>query len=618
MQDNSYQLFLKMDSNFKIMAKEPKLYMNEKLCHQFVRDFEKLLYDTIHNELAPYKDIEENEKKIRTYCKYIIKYLLPFCNKKIKILHNELQTEEYEFDELKNQMLNNWVLLEDDLYALASFRSLKHFAFYIERGNKKKVWAKTMPIFEQYFYYTNKMILNGDMKMIRASYFPGAGKTYAGNLTCAFWFGYDEEMTILRITYSDDLAKSFTKQIENIMTGEQYKKVFPKFNKTPNEVFKTHNAYELWIEGSSNANFYATTRDGQSTGKRAKLLMIDDVTKGAKEAYDTDLQKKIVVMYDNDWSSRADDDDQKEILLGTMWSRFDILNVRQQRDEEDGELIEDEMFKYTKLNLEGTSAYIGVPLLDYDTDETTCPLRYSTAYGRKKREKSVDKSLFEAVYQQRPQEPEDLIFAYRKLNTYNDKTFPKEILQGDYECRAFIDPNRTGFDYFVCAFYKRHLIPQQNASDKYSKWYFVDVICRKKTYKMVKEDLLEKIKKNNVSKLGIEINTSNELPELIEEDLLNLGYTDFEMQEEFSTEKKEKKIADAQQEVIDEIVYPAKGLFADNSEMGIAMTMLTTYSIDKKNEHDDFPDCNVMFIKKNILEENQNEYEILDSRFRLF
>ena len=614
MQENTFQLFKKMDSNFRIMVREPKLYMNEKLCYQFVRDFEKLLYDAIYNELAPLKDIGDNEQKIRTYCKYIIMNLLPFCNKKIKILHTELQSEEYEFDELKNQMLNNWVLLEDDLYAIASFRSLKHFAYYIERGNKKKVWAKTMPIFESSFYYANKMILQGDMDLIRASFFPGAGKTYFGNLICAFWFGYDEEMTILRITYSDDLAKSFTKQIENIMTSDQYKKVFPRFNKTPNEVFKTHNAYELWIEGSSNANFYATTRDGQSTGKRAKLLMIDDVTKGAKEAYDVDLQKKIVVMYDNDWSSRADDDDQKEILLGTMWSRFDILNVRQQRDEEDGELIDDEKFKYTKLNLDGTSAYIGVPLLDYDTDETTCPLRYSTDYGRKKRLKSADKALFEAVYQQRPQEPEDLIFSYRKLNTYNEKTFPKKILEGDYECRAFIDPNRTGFDYFVCAFYKRCELE----NGKFSKWYFVDVICRKQTYKMLKEDLLKKLIKNNVGRLGIEINTSNELPELIEEELLNYNYTDFEIDEEYSTEKKELKIANAQQEVIDEIVYPAKGLFADNSEMGIAMTMLTTYSIDKKNEHDDFPDCNVMFIKKNILEDNQNEYEILDSSFRLF
>lgn len=615
MQETNEELFKQMNNNLKIMLENPKLNMNEKLCYDFINDFKSFLYDVIHKELDPLNEIEENENKIRFYCKYIASKMLPLSQKKIKQFHDLSMTNN---DEYTNQMLEKWVLLEDDLYALVSFRSLKHFAFYIERGNRKKVWEKTMPIFEQFFYYANKMVLTKEMDLIRASYFPGAGKTYAGNLVCAFLIGYDIENTILRITYSDDLAKSFTKQIEGIMTSKEFKKVFPKFDKPTNELFKTHNATELWINGSSNANFYATTREGQATGKRAKYLMIDDVTKGAKEAYNIDIQKQITVMYDNDWTSRADDDDQKIIALGTMWSRFDLLNVIQQRDEEDGNLIDDDKFKYTKLNVKGNSVYIGVPLLDYDTDETTCPLRYSTEYGRTKRARSADKALFNAVYQQKPEEPEDLIFSYRKLHTYNEKTYPKEILEGNYECRAFIDPNRTGFDYFVCAFYKRYEIPQKNASSKYSKWYFVDVLCKKLTYKMVKEELIKKIIKHNVRKLGIEINTSNELPSLIEEDLLQLGYNKIEFQEVFSTEKKEKKIADAQQDVIDEIIYPEKNMFHISSEMGIAMDMLTTYSNDKKNEHDDFPDCNVMFIKQNILDDNENEYEVLDASFRFF
>jgi len=614
MQEDSKQLVKKMHENLRILIKTPKLYLDENLIYSFVNDYKCLLYDIIHKQLAPNKEVEENEKLIRNYCSYICKNLLPIAVKKINSLQKEIIKNDNNLEYAK-QMLEKWVLLEDDLYALVSFRSLKHFAFYIDRikTDKKKVWIKTMPLFESYFYYANKMVLDGEMNLIRASYFPGAGKTYAGNLTCAFWLGYDKEMTILRITYSEDLVKSFTKQIENIMTSEQYKKVFPEFNKPLNDIFKTHNSTELWIEGSSNVNFYATTRDGQSTGKRAKLIMIDDITKGAKEAYSVDIQKQIVVMYDNDWSSRGDDDDQKTILLGTMWSRFDLLNVIQQRDEEDGQLQDDKLFKYTKLNINGKGAYIGVPILDYDTDESTCPLRYSTEAMRKKREKTADKSLFNAVYQQKPEEPEELIFAYRKLNVYNSKTFPKEILEGNYECRAFIDPNRTGFDYFVCAFYKRYELSEGN----YSKWYFTDVICRRKTFKQLKDDLLEKIKKHNVSKMGIEINTSNELPELIEEKLSENGYNDIIINEIYSTENKEVKIATVQQEVIDEVIYPDKNMFSDSSEMGIAMNMLTTYSIDKKNEHDDFPDCNAMFVKMNILDNNKNEFTVLSSNVRL-
>lgn len=610
----NYTLFKEMDSQYQILIKTPKLYLDENLIYSFTNDFKSLIHETIHRELAPFKDIKENENKIRELCKYVIAKLLPTANKKIEFFKNELKKENNTNVAFSKQMLDKWLMLEDDLYAIASFRSLKHFAFYIERGNKKKVWAKTMPIFENFFYYANRMILNADIDLIRASYFPGAGKTYAGNLICAFWFGFDEQMTILRITYSEDLAKSFTKQIEGIMTSDEYKKVFPRFNKPISDVFKTHNATELWIEGSSNANFYATTRDGQANGKRARLVLIDDITKGAKEAYSIDIQKSITIAYDNDWSSRGDDDSQKTILLGTMWSRFDLLNVIQQRDEEDGLLVDDTKFKYTKLNAKGNSVYIGVPLLDYETDETTCPLRYSTEYGRKKREKSVDKALFNAVYQQKPEEPEELIFSYRRLNTYNTSTFPKQILEGDYECRAFIDPNRTGFDYFVCLIYKRYQIKD----GLNSKWYFVDCICRRQTYKVLKEDLLKKIKKNSVSILGLEINTSNELASLIEEDLQQIGYNDIIINEEYSTENKATKIQSYQQEAIDEIIYPEKNLFADNSEMGIAMNMLTTYSIDKKNQHDDVPDCNSMFIKQNTFNDVSNSFEVLGINSRLF
>ena len=52
--------------------------------------------------------------------------------------------------------------------------------------------------------------------------------------------------------------------------------------------------------------------------------------------------------------------------------------------------------------------------------------------------------------------------------------------------------------------------------------------------------------------------------------------------------------------------------------MGIAMNMLTTYSIDKKNQHDDVPDCNSMFIKQNTFNDVSNSFEVLGINSRLF
>ena len=406
--ENHYKLFEEMDNRYKIILKYEKYYLDEKLLYSFIRDFKILLYDIIYNDLEIKKENIENEKAIRFYSQYIEKNLLPLCNKKLDSLKKQLeyayQKEESTVSILK-QRNSDWLELEDDFYAMASLRNLSMFAYYLERGKplRIRVWDKTMPIFESLFHYMQEMIFTGDINLIRASYFPGAGKTYAGNILCAYWFGYDINMTILRITYSDDLVQSFTGQIQNIISSDQFKKVFPSFNKTDKELYKKKNSDTIWFKGSEGINFYARTRDGQSTGKRAKLLIIDDITKGQAEAYNISLHISIVARYDTDWTSRADDDDLKIIALGTMWSRFDLLNVIQQRDEVNGSLQVDEKYSYTKLNADKTSVYINVPALDYETDESTCPMRYSTEFFRTKRRNMADKSLFNAVYQQSPE-----------------------------------------------------------------------------------------------------------------------------------------------------------------------------------------------------------------------
>ena len=172
-----------------------------------------------------------------------------------------------------------------------------------------------------------------------------------------------------------------------------------------------------------------------------------------------------------------------------------------------------------------------------------------------------------------------------------------------------IDPNRKGFDYFVCAFYKRYFDEEKG---EYSKWYFADVVCQRKPYKMLKEEILAKIIKNKTSKISLEINTSNELADYLTEDLQEKGYFDAEIDEVYSTDTKEVKIQNARQDMVDEIIYPAKGLYDVRSEMGIAMTMMTTYSINRKNEHDDFPDCDAMFTMRNCSGGLENLVQILD------
>ena len=134
--------------------------------------------------------------------------------------------------------------------------------------------------------------------------------------------------------------------------------------------------------------------------------------------------------------------------------------------------------------------------MDYDTDESTCPLRYTTESMKKKRG-NMDESLWNAVYQQRPTPPEDFIFSYSKLNTYDDETYPLEQMRTYSQSYAFIDPTRKGRDYFAMGVFKRHKISNQS----WSKWYLVDVIFEQKPTKELMYDIAflpdETIKNND-------------------------------------------------------------------------------------------------------------------------
>ena len=126
--EEHYALFQDMSKNLDVLLRRKDLYSNNNLFFNFIRDFKKLIYDNIHSLLDPNREEGNNEKYIRLYVKYVIKKLLPICDIKIK-----------EFTKNNSPILSDWIELEDDLYALAAFRSLKHFAYYIERGVPKKI-----------------------------------------------------------------------------------------------------------------------------------------------------------------------------------------------------------------------------------------------------------------------------------------------------------------------------------------------------------------------------------------------------------------------------------------------------------------------------------------------
>ena len=210
-----------------------KVYEDIKL----IKDF---IYDVIHNKLYKDRDIVENEQNIRVLCKYVINKILPLITKKINEIDYRLRKENNMDMAL---LLKDYYELEDDLYALASFRSLTHFAHYMERQDDKSqlVWKYNMEdTMGGIFYYSNAMILDHKYKNMIKQCPTGYGKSKSDCVIIAFCFGYDVNDDIMKIVGNKDLVKPITESIVKMMKSKKFGKVFPAFGKYEggNEMFK--------------------------------------------------------------------------------------------------------------------------------------------------------------------------------------------------------------------------------------------------------------------------------------------------------------------------------------------------------------------------------------------
>nr|DAW58816.1 MAG TPA: Terminase [Caudoviricetes sp.] len=623
--DDNIGIFKQYVKEYGSALQIPEVYNDDesnKGFYSFMHSFYEWLYYQIHTFLTPNKNIPKYESVIKTYCNYIRDKILPICNNKIKHYNTKLVSQENA--QPNRDCLKKWLDLEDNFYALACYRNLEMMALYLERGKTNKLWAKTIHLFRNFYFYSQKLVFEQKIDMIRASYFPGAGKTYAVNILCAWWWGYDNEASIIRVTYSADLCKQFIQQITDILDSPQYRKVFPKFdigNVGDGKTSGLYNNYSVEIgfrfAFSSVQNFYATTRDGQTTGKRGNILIIDDITKGSDEAYDENLHKRLTNKFDTEWNSRGDSSYQPIIAVGTMWSNLDLLNVLHNRaiKNTNNNMEEDSSFKYTELskNNDGSlnSVFISTPILDYATNQSTCPLRYSTEKMLQKRD-NMDEALWNAVYQQRPTPPEEFLFAISKLQTYDDSTYPKkEMLENETQCYAFIDPTRKGTDFFSMPIFKRYRIDK----NRWSKWYWIDIIFEQKATKELMFDIAFKIINHRITKVGYENNIDVSFDSALKYTLRDLNYSGSVTIEPFysSNESKQMKISNAAFGMKKEIIYPAPKMFAMNSPMGKAMNQLTMWSLSQRyGDHDDCPDSISMFVKYYCEEQRTNTMEVFN------
>ena len=440
----------------------------------------------------------DKKKTERWVTKELIDFLMPESEKLVK------RTKGKQFENAYSVWLKS--------FALTARRSYHHFLLYMEqdRSEERVVYRSRIEVLRPIAYYMQLMLDTDSFKYLSISLPPNFGKSFLVNYFTGLVYGNEINSSVLRFSASESNIKTASGLIKGLLTEDRFKEIFPQFDIPDRDLFEI-SAWDGWkIKGADvEASHISITMGGGIPGKRAnRLIILDDVTNGRKEARNEELFKAQWETYLADIKPRADGAGVKELIVGTMWNPNDIIG-RKIEYETIGRDVVDGRFKYCQeIYKDGqlVGVIIQIPQLDYETDETTCARVMTTEEAHKTRAGFSDEFLWASAYMQRPVPQEGRPFAGNRLLRYDKSVYlGKEIitLDGkiipmsakDHYSQAVIDPVRKGTDFMAMPIFKK--------DEETGLHFLIDVIFKGRSMDEIYDDVVEKILLHNINKIVI-------------------------------------------------------------------------------------------------------------------
>ena len=311
--------------------------------------YKTCIWSQIHKVLVPL-GTKDGEIQIRDI---ISKYVIGYADKKKKIayigaldwieaklakFHKEIRkfkrvsSEQMKQVRLKMEIEDRYKALKDDFMAIASFRSLKHFALYTQSVFNFTLWEDNMNCFEGYWFYAGRMVNDGEVKFIEAQCPTGYGKSIKDSITQGYILGVDIDNDILKVCGNDKFTDDCFTNLIKIMTSKEYAKVFPyyaQFNCEIDKMFQfcARKDLKFAITGSKKStNFRVVTKLSDVNGVRAKYLFLDDITQ-RKDMGNINQHNKDIHSFTHEWFERNYNRNFFYIIAsGTTYSQFDLLS----------------------------------------------------------------------------------------------------------------------------------------------------------------------------------------------------------------------------------------------------------------------------------------------------
>ena len=226
--------------------------------------------------------------------------------------------------------------------------------------------------------------IEGDDDVLILNLPPRFGKSRTAQNLVEWILGKDKTYKIMTGSYNETLSTNFAKGVRNSIQEEKADDYVPVFS----DVFAGikikagDGAMNLWsLEGGYN-NYLATSPSGTATGFGCNLLIIDDLIKSAKEAYNDNVKQEHWSWFTNTMLSRLEEGG-KIIIIMTRWASDDlagkvltkftalgkkIMHINLKAKQDDGSMLCKEIFSAKSYEFKRQTLGIDIFMANYQQE----------------------------------------------------------------------------------------------------------------------------------------------------------------------------------------------------------------------------------------------------------
>lgn len=407
--------------------------------------------------------------------------------------------------------------------------------------NEERIFLKDLCYQLQNFYESDEKVCVINMP-------PRHGKSRTAGKFVEWILGTNPNEKIMTGSYNEDLSSSFAKSVRDTIASEKTEGVIVYNDVFPNTKIKDGEATQKkWaLAGSKVSNYLATSPTGTATGFGCTIMIIDDLIKNAKEAYNENTLKNHIDWFNNTMLSRTENG-FKLIIIMTRWSSNDLA----------GYILEN---------------YSNVRHINYKAVQEDGSMLCKDVLSKEDYEfktKNMNKDIVYANYQQEPIDVKNRL--YTSFKTY-EKLPPAHYIMN------YTDTADEGDDYLCSIDYQMYN----------SEYYILDVIFTQEPMEVTEPAVAKMLTKDNVGNANIESNNGGRgFARNVQKELKQLKNTHTKVNWFHQGENKIARILSNSTGVMNNIYFPINW----EDKWPEFTKHLKHYVRTGKNEHDDAEDC---------------------------